>query len=233
MGIIYLIKNNVNNKLYVGQTIRTLQKRWGEHCNPKDSCVALKNAIQKYSPENFTVSVIIEAHDDLLDELEQNYIIQYNSLYPNGYNIQTGGNKGKKHCNESCERMRQSKLGNKNPNYGKPRSDDTKTKISNAKSGEKHHFYGKILSLEHRLNLSKSHKELDLPMYMVYLKERPKCYQGDGYAITNHPNGHNKHYTSKKLSLEQKYQLALNYLNGLGNISNMNAVQRLDGSGSL
>lgn len=231
MGFIYLVKNNVNDKLYVGQTIRTVKKRWKEHCTNDDGCSALHGAIEKYLPENFTIEVLIETDDNLLDDLERSYIEKYNSLCPNGYNIQTGGNKGKKHCKESCEKMRQSKLGDKNPNFGKPRTDETKAKLSLAKSGEKHHFYGKELSIEHRLNLSKSHKQNDLPMYMVYLKERPQCYQSEGYAITNHPNGKNKHFTSKKISLEQKYQLALDYLNSL-NFSNMNAVQRLDGSGS-
>ncbi len=230
MGIIYLIKNNVNGKLYIGQTDRTLEKRWEEHCKPYNSCIALKNAISKYSRENFTISVLIEAEYSMLDELERDYIKQYNSLYPNGYNIQTGGKIGKKHCEESCEKMRQSKIGENNPNFGKPRTDDTKKKISIAKSGEKHHFYSKELSYEHRLNLSKSHKQNDLPMYMVYLKARPECYQAEGYSICNHPNGKNKHFTSKKYSLEEKYKQALEYLNQL---SDMNAVQRLDGSGSL
>ena len=35
MGIIYLIKNKIDNKCYVGQTIRTLKKRWSEHCKQK------------------------------------------------------------------------------------------------------------------------------------------------------------------------------------------------------
>jgi group I intron endonuclease len=215
MGIIYLVRNNVNGKVYVGQTIRTLEKRWLEHCKTNDGCTALNNAVQKYSSENFTTSILIEADNSTLDDLEKNYIKEYNSLYPNGYNIQTGGKKGKQHCEESCEKMRQSKLGENNPNFGKPRTDDTKRKISIAKSGEKHHFYGKELSYEHRLNLSTSHKQNDLPMYMVYLKPRPQCYQADGYTICNHPNGKNKHFTSKKYSLDEKYKLALQYLNQL------------------
>ena len=111
--------------------------------------------------------------------------------------------------------MRQSKLGSKNHNFGKPRSDETKEKIRISKLGENHHFFGKELSYEHKLNLSKAHKTIDLPMYLVYLKERPIVYQAEGYAITNHPKGKNKYFTSKKLSLIEKYQLAINYLNEL------------------
>ena len=37
---------------------------------------------------------------------------------------------------------------------------------------------------------------------MVHLKLKPKQYQDEGYMISNHPNGKNKTFTSKKLFLE-------------------------------
>ncbi len=218
MGIIYLIKNKINNKCYIGQTIRSLEKRWKEHSNANSTGSIINNAILKYQPENFEVSILVETDNNKLDELEIKFIEEYKSLYPNGYNIQTGGNLNKKHCIESREKMRLSKLGEKNHNYGKPRNDETKKKISESKQGNKHHFYDKNLSQEHKLKLSKSHKSLELPMYMVYLKSRPKYYVDEGYAITNHPHGKNKTFTSKKLSLQEKYIDALNYLNELNNL---------------
>ena len=115
MGIIYLIKNKIDNKCYVGQTIRTLKKRWSEHCK-QNGCIALHNAILKYTPENFTIEQLFEGTNDELDEKEKEYIQQYNSICPNGYNITSGGNTNKVHCEESRERMRQSKLGVKNFN---------------------------------------------------------------------------------------------------------------------
>ncbi len=217
MGFIYLIKNKTNNKCYIGQTIRSLKKRWKEHCS-EYGCSAINGAIKKYSPENFEFSVLIQADNEELDDLETKYIEEYNSLCPNGYNIQTGGKTNKKHCDESREKMRLSKLGEKNHNFGKPRSDDTKQKISEAKSGENHHFYGKDFTYEHKLNLSKSHKTTNLPMYMVHLKSRPNQYQDEGYAICNHPNGKNKTFTSKKLSLDDKYKLAFEYLTQLNSL---------------
>jgi len=150
--------------------------------------------------------------------LEKEYIIKYNSLTPNGYNLESGGKLCKKMSDESCEKMRLKKLGENNPNFGKPRSDNTKKKISLSKSGEKHHFYGKNLSFEHKLNLSKSHKNNDLPMYMVYLKERPNARQAEGYCIANHPNSKNKYFTSKFLSLDEKYKLAKEYLESLNSL---------------
>jgi group I intron endonuclease len=217
MGIIYKITNKINNKAYIGQTTRTIDKRWNEHCK-ENSCLILSSAIKKYSPENFEISIIEEVDNDQLDALETKHIKEFDTLFPNGYNIQTGGNKGKQHCEASREKMRQAKLGDKNHNFGKPRTDETKEKISLAKQGEKHHFFGKELSYEHKLNLSKAHKTSDLPMYLVYLKARPEVYQYEGYAVTNHPKGKNKHFTSKTLTLEEKYKLGINYLNELNNL---------------
>lgn len=49
-------------------------------------------------------------------------------------------------------------------------------------------------------------------MYMVYVKERPQNYSGDGYAVVNHPLLKNKYFRSKKLTDEEKFKLAMNYL---------------------
>jgi len=217
MGIIYLIKNKTDNKCYVGQTTRTLKKRWSEHCK-QNGCIVLHNAILKYTPENFTIEQLFEGTNDELDEKEKEYIQQYNSLCPNGYNITSGGNSKKVHCAESRERMRQSKLGVKNFNYNKPRTDDTKAKISEAKKGANHHFYGKELTIDHKLKLSLSHKKDDLPMYLVHLDPRPKVYQAEGYAVLNHPKGKKKYFTSKLLTLEKKLKLASDYLNQLNSL---------------
>lgn len=219
MGLIYLLKNKVNGKCYIGQTIRSFKKRLHEHLDPNDGCTALVNAIKKYTFDSFETSILEnDVDDELLDDLETKYIKKYDSLCPNGYNIQTGGSKGKKHCPESRERMRIAKLGEKNFNFGKPRTDITKQRISDAKKGEKHHFYGKHLSDEHKLNLSKAHKKEDLPIYLVHIKARPQAHQSEGYGIANHPIGKNKWFTSKTLTLDEKYKSALEHLNKLNSL---------------
>ena len=48
MGYIYMIKNKINNKLYIGQTIRSdLNHRWREHqlCKKNSIGNCLYNAI--------------------------------------------------------------------------------------------------------------------------------------------------------------------------------------------
>jgi group I intron endonuclease len=212
MGYIYCI-TSPSGKRYIGQTERNYEKRWNEHCKCLKSCIILENAIQKYGKENMKFEVLLMINNEYLDEYESKFIDLYNTLEPHGYNIRTGGDKGK-HSDASKQRMRDAKLGEKNHNFGKPREDATKLAISVAKSGIKHHFYGKELSIEHKLNLSKAHKKshTELPMYIVYLKERPSSYQAAGYAVINHPTLSTKYFTSKKLSDKEKLNKAYEYL---------------------
>lgn len=225
MGIIYCL-TSPSGKRYIGQTRQTLNKRIRQHKSRDGSCILLENAINKYGIDSFIIETLLELDNHELDYFETLLINLYNTQEPNGYNIRAGGG-----CStfsaESCERMRQSKLGAKNHNYGKPRSNECKKAISDAKSGEKHHFYGKSFTYEHKIALSKSHKSDELPMYMVSVKERPKMYQSAGYAIVNHSKLPNKYFTSKLLSIEDKYKLALEYLQSC----EMDAVQRLNVNG--
>jgi len=233
-GDVYLIENMINGKCYIGQakcyTIRGYKhgykRRWENHqkaaIRGDGGCWALEAAIREYGAENFDVFLLCRCDLEDLDVHEKFWIKTLDTLCPNGYNIRTGGKNGE-HCEESRERMRQKKLGPLNHNYGKPRTKETKKKISDAKKGPKHHFYGKTLSQEHKLNLSKSHKknDPDLPMYMVALKARPEQYCDSGYAILNHPSGKKKYFTSKKLTNDEKYNLAYNYLQVLNDEMNL------------
>lgn len=214
-GIIYCLRSP-SEKEYIGQTGRELDTRLLEH-ETREECWAIHNAIKKYGIENFKVEVLYEGpyDEEKLDEMEINFIKDRNTLSPNGYNIRTGGKAGK-HCEASREKMRLSKLGDKNHNYGKPRTPETKEKISLSRIGEKHHFYGKELSLEHRLNLSKAHKreeDKDLPMCISRVSARPEHYCGAGYAVSNHPTLKKRQFVSTKLSDSEKLKLAMDYLN--------------------
>ena len=50
MGYIYKITNLINNKIYIGQTIRDVQIRWKEHLRSKDEA-PIHKAIRKYGKE--------------------------------------------------------------------------------------------------------------------------------------------------------------------------------------
>jgi group I intron endonuclease len=211
MGFIYRI-TSPSGKTYIGQTIRDPEKRRKEHFKCPGSCILLENAIKKYG-DKMEFEILLEVNDTQLDFYETRFIQQYGSMEPTGYNIRTGGSNGG-HSELSCERMRVAKLGEKNHNFGKPRTDSAKLAISNAKSGENHHFFGKTLAEDHKIKLAISHRKShsELPMYLVYVKERPEQYQSSGYAVVNHPTKKNKYFTSKIYSDQEKYEAALVYL---------------------
>lgn len=136
--IIYLIENVVNNKVYVGQTIRTLEQRWTAHVQSMkngNGCPALMNAMLKYGVENFTIKQIDSASTkEELDKKETYWITKYNATnHRYGYNIAPGGGGGNtyKHLDEA--RMRDiksltdayAKLGLKKPSKKFFRESDT------------------------------------------------------------------------------------------------------------
>ena len=82
---IYKIQNQINGKIYIGQSVH-IERRWQEHCRASAHSLIAK-AIHKYGKENFTFEIIEECATDDLDRLEEQYIKQYDSLVPKGYNI--------------------------------------------------------------------------------------------------------------------------------------------------
>lgn len=87
-GYIYMTKNLVNGKMYIG-----LHKGESLDVSYAGSGVALKNAFDKYGRDNF-VNGILEYADNFEDLtiLEQLYIEQYNTYYDrNHYNMTPGG----------------------------------------------------------------------------------------------------------------------------------------------
>lgn len=95
MGLIYKITNCVNQKVYIGKTIRSLDIRWKEHLkdmtNPQKNNNKLYRAMNKYGIKNFTIEVLEDnIEDDLLNAKEQEYIQLFNSYYK-GYNCTFGG----------------------------------------------------------------------------------------------------------------------------------------------
>ena len=58
-GIIYIITNTINDKVYIGQTTRTIIDRFYKHCHfNRDRFSAISNAIRKHGKDKFTISEI-------------------------------------------------------------------------------------------------------------------------------------------------------------------------------
>lgn len=157
--IIYKITNRVNGKVYIGQTVRTLEARWRRHCTNTSGCTAIHEAIQKYGKENFSVEQIDVASDrEELNKKEIYWIQHYDCIAPKGYNLTFGGEttSGYVHTEDSKVKMssvRKGKYcGENHPRFGKHHSDESKKKMSENRKGkccgEDHHMYGKHLKPE-------------------------------------------------------------------------------------
>jgi group I intron endonuclease len=92
---IYLITNKLNNKKYIGQTKQKLKSRFIGHKSKanKGSKIVFHSAIRKYGIENFEIILLEENINniEISNQREIEFIKQYNTLLPNGYNTLEGG----------------------------------------------------------------------------------------------------------------------------------------------
>ena len=125
MYTVYIHKNKINNKIYVGLTKQSPQQRWRDGGKGYKSQKKFWRAIKKYGWDNFEHIII----QDKLNEkqaslLEQELIKLYDSIN-NGYNIDLGGTT----TNHSLETINKIK----NSMYGHYHTEETKQKISENK----------------------------------------------------------------------------------------------------
>jgi hypothetical protein len=90
--LIYIVRNTVNSKVYIGQTEKTLADRLYKHFTTK-SCPHLINAIKRYGKDKFSIHFItICGTQESTDYWETYFIAQYKSNDRRyGYNIRSGG----------------------------------------------------------------------------------------------------------------------------------------------
>lgn len=143
---IYGLKNKINGKWYIGQSAKSIEKRWyfykKLHCKEQPN---LYNALKKYGYDSFDKIVLENCTSDknTLNERETHWINFYNSI-KNGYNLKCGGQHGKVSL-ETRDKIRKSKLGkhrdfttienmrkSMNALYNGPDGRAIKTRISNS-----------------------------------------------------------------------------------------------------
>ncbi len=134
MGIIYVLHNEENDKCYVGQTTRTFEERFGAH---KIFSSLIGKALRKYGVDNFSKIILENIPEEELDYWEIHYIQECNSLYPNGYNLDTGGNKNKHASDETRKIMSEIRKGEGNSFWGKHHTEEANRKNSEAHKGKK------------------------------------------------------------------------------------------------
>lgn len=144
--IIYKIVNQINGKMYIGQTTHTLEWRKNRHLRAfKDGVdTHLYQAMRKHGIDNFKFEVICEVFDKReLNELETYYINKYDTI-KHGYNMVDGGNNNIMFI-DSVKKKHRIKM----------QSEETRKKISESmKQYRKEHGF----SEEHRRKLSERAK---------------------------------------------------------------------------
>jgi group I intron endonuclease len=190
--IIYKIVNNINGKIYVGQTRQLLQKRVSDHVSKNET--PIDRALNKYGINNFTITIIDDAPSrDVLNEKEQYWIRELNCMAPNGYNLTAGG-EGLLYPTEETRR----KIGEKS--RGRKWSDASREKLSSSKKGMTYHMTEKGVD-----NIRKATKE------QTWTKERrekvSKALSGRKLS-EEHVNNIRKVRTGWKYSEESKKKMS-------------------------
>ena len=109
-GRIYLVTNKLNGKHYVGQTVTPHSRHGHGH--------AIKDAYKKHGFTMFEYEALTEGDltESQLDCFERFWVEVFDSVAPNGYNLERGGKRGKYVYHS--------------PNKGKKLSDECKAKMS-------------------------------------------------------------------------------------------------------
>lgn len=129
---IYKITNKINNKIYVGKTTKSIERRFAEHVmvsnKEKDTSVKLHNAIRKYGIDNFMIEELdVATTKEELNKKERFWIDKLSARNPDiGYNICKGGEGGSggahfaghKHTEETRKQMSKNRCGKNNANFG-------------------------------------------------------------------------------------------------------------------
>lgn len=163
MGYIYVLTNKVNGKKYIGQSKQAdIKNRWRSYTNLSNSSVGivLLRALKKHGVDNFKFQIICICFDDDCNQYEKDYIKKYNTILPNGYNMQEGG---------------------KNPDTATRKKFVWTAEAREARkgrfAGEKSAVFGKPLGAEHKRKLSEALKTFAKNNKNIKPREQKACPQ--------------------------------------------------------
>jgi group I intron endonuclease len=155
-GYIYLIRNTVNGKVYVGQTTTSIADRWSQHVshsrtNGLGKRYPLYNAIRKYGHEAFAVTALTTAADRTILDLKERILIRaYRAMHGgSGYNCRSGGYAGGRHSEETKAKLSAALTG-------KVRTPEQRQRVGDF-------FRGKKLPEEHRAKMSATRTGKKMP----------------------------------------------------------------------
>jgi group I intron endonuclease len=222
--IIYKAVNKINGKVYIGQTIKLLEKRLYEHSHYKLGYFG--SAIKKYGWNSFDCEIIEYClTDNELNERETYWIKYFNSLVPNGYNLTLGGEGLKGASEQTRRKLSEAKSGPNHPFYGIKRPlhsefmksdknpntrDDVREKKRQAMLGSNHPFRGKKQSKESNVKrsttLKEKYKKERHPTYGRIMSDEQRKSNSEKMKGENNPM-YGKFHTSKakeKISVKNK-----------------------------
>ena len=143
MGCVYLIKNKINDKRYIGKTILSAETRFRQHLNHAKmghTHSLLYNAIRKYGRDNFNLSILCFVDNESeLGKKEIELIQLHNTMTHNGYNSTGGGEgtSGKKISDNQKDKLRIH-------NQGRTRAKSGYTGVYQIKGGKKNKWRATI-----------------------------------------------------------------------------------------
>ena len=189
---IYKISNNINNKVYIGQTIRPIEDRFRRHINDAVNNhldTHFSRAIRKYGKENFFIEEIDKAETQEELNLKEQYWIRYFDSINNGYNetdalFKCGGNtyssKSKNELDIICEKIKESKIGGNNPNA-------RRIKCKNINTNEELHFDSASACKEYfnETNHNFAIRRCRKYVRSLYKQEWLIAYEENEYDLTN------------------------------------------------
>ena len=192
-GVIYMMKGP---KDYIGQTIDP-EQRYAQHLRRAGQLKygLLGDAIEEHGPDAFEFIVLHECPTEDLDTMETHFIELYNTLAPDGYNVDKKGHVSR----EKIDKLKYiQKYGEgfmvKKPGYRYryfvATSKDTRTKYAEA--------VDYIQNIDEYATVEKR--------YIRKLR--------DGYRVRV-PDNKDKHFVAASQSDDEKYELASNYLKKL------------------
>lgn len=160
-GIVYKATNNLNGKIYIGKTVKTLQRRRTEHestSRKSASPTGFHGAIRKYGESGFTWEVLHECEVSLLNDLEVYYIKDLrSSVIGVGYNLTSGGD-GAAFGDQNVSKRPEVREKLRVANTGYKHTPESLAVMSH-KSKE---FYKNGMSLEQRAKISRGLLSSDL-----------------------------------------------------------------------
>ena len=128
-----------NGKIYIGITQQKPESRWQKDGSGYKNAGRFRYAIRKYGWDNIQHEILAAGLSyELASAAERKLIKRYDSRNPEkGYNVKPGGESetGWELSKAARDKIRQSKLGSKNPMFGKSLSEEHRAKISSANLG--------------------------------------------------------------------------------------------------